>query len=672
MAGEMAEQVSRPAYANFCKVLSLEFSSGSWLKVGSRSVRSMKQTPSPLRGLVASGAMILALVSAQAAFLTQYGAFKNRDHDQTGPVPANPPTISDYGVFAFAVQTETDALLFGSVSAGGPVPMFLSPDSEDPIVLSGEAQFGTLAALNAAAPNNTFDFQFLSGEGDQLTASVSAGATAFPDAPALKNFAAGQDIDRTQAFTLQWDPSAQLGAADYVIAEVEADGEIIARSPFPWEGGALTGTATSFTIPAGVLPAEAELSGRINFVKITGSDTAAIPGATGLAGYVSGTDFPLKVRGGGGGGDTTPPAMFLSQPLSGAMGVNANTVVSFTFTEAMQPMQGITWTGVANASLFSYAWTDGGTKLNCTYAGGFASGAVVGWQLVPAGFKDLAGNELVPFQITGSFTVGGGGGGCINGVEDQPDSFVLARFARFVQNSAAAPVLAPSNPDGDSSVSFFASFRSSAVNVTAAQFGRPDGQIRLLNNTASRFFFFERFNTQAALEAAYPAGNYTPQLTLAAGGTSSLAVNLGAAPTVPHCANYDAAQAINAAADFTLTWDAFAGATTTDYLDVVILDAHSAEVFRRPDECATPPKPLSPTATSVVIPASTLQAGQTYSVELGFFKTSDFKSNASPPYTASGGYFHQTRFNIKTTGGATTGPVITAYTSRPTSTSKWT
>lgn len=176
------------------------------------------------------------------------------------------------------------------------------------------------------------------------------------------------------------------------------------------------------------------------------------------------------------------------------------------------------------------------------------------------------------------------------------------------------------------------------------------------------FLFQAGFNSEAELAAAYPAGNYTPQLTLTAGGTSSLTVNLGAAPTTPHCANYDAAQAINAAADFTLRWDAFAGATANDRVEIIIFNDQGTEVFRLPDECATPPKPLSATATSVVIPAGTLQTGgRTYAVELGFFKTSDFKNNASPAYTAAGGYFQQTRFNIKTTGGATTGPVITAF-----------
>jgi len=595
--------------------------------------------------------------------VSSYGVFKMRQHEQAGPPPASQLVVNGHGVYSYVVQSAPGSLLLASVSAANGTPTFMSDGGEDPLVLESQASFETEAQLDSDVPEGRLDFQFIDKTASILAAGMTLGGKAYPAAPVLKNFAAAQDIDRSSPFTLQWDPPAGLAASDYVIVQVDdGDGNRVAGSPKPWQSGALSGTTTTFTIPAGALPAGPGAEAEIIGIHVTATDTADIPGATGLVGYIASTKVPLTIRGGGGGGgDTTPPFMVFATPLSGSGGVAANVPVTFTFSEAMQPQKAITWTGVANPGSFAYSWSADGKVLTCTYPGGFAVGAGITWQLNAAGFKDVAGNPLlalVPSQLTGTFTVTGGSGGCGNNPQERGDTFLLARFANFLQDSAAAPV--PGAPEGDPVAAFFASFAPTALNPTGAELVLPGGQTKALGRVVSTYLFQQIFADETAMNAAFAAGRYLARVATA-GGTGSVAVDLGNAPVTPRCANHGAAQAIDAAADFALTWDAFVGAGSNDRIEITIRDGQGAEVFHRPDDCAVPPKPLAATATSATIPADTLRAGRVYEVELNFFKVSGIGTNASPAFSAFGGYSKTTRFHIKTTGGAPdVTPVITS------------
>jgi len=373
-----------------------------------------------------------------------------------------------------------------------------------------------------------------------------------------------------------------------------------------------------------------------------------------VSGYYRTTDITLQFKGGGTGGDTTPPMLVTPFPQVGAINVAANVSVTFTFSEAMQPRQDIFWTGVASPASFAYAWSQDAKTLTCVYAGGFAPGATILWQLQPTGFADLAGNALAAVQNAGMFIVATGGtSGCSNDLEQQPKTFTLARYAAFVQATAGAPIPQPQTPEGDPAAAFYATFSPTSYggNLTGAEAGLPSGQVRTLTGLSGMYFYSQMFSTVAQLEAAYPAGSYTARLLLAGGGNTSQSLSLGAGPNDPHCANFDAAQAVNAAADFVLRWDALASAGPNDRLELVIHGDQGTEVFRLPDECATPAKPLANTATSATIPANTLQPGRTYAADLTFIRVSDSKTGGSPSFSAFGGYAKTTHFTVKTLGG---------------------
>jgi hypothetical protein len=112
-----------------------------------------------------------------------------------------------------------------------------------------------------------------------------------------------------------------------------------------------------------------------------------------------------------------------------------------------------------------------------------------------------------------------------------------------------------------------------------------------------------------------------------------------------------AAQSINPDSDFTLTWDAFAGAVVgQDSLSLEISDAEGNLIFRAPDVCEG--RVLAVTATSVVLPKGLLAAGKNYTADLSFYRLNQ-QDRAMPGTTAKGvtASFRSTEIALKAAGG---------------------
>ena len=87
---------------------------------------------------------------------------------------------------------------------------------------------------------------------------------------------------------------------------------------------------------------------------------------------------------------------------------------------------------------------------------------------------------------------------------------------------------------------------------------------------------------RTAIDAAYPNGNYALIINAVNDGTKSnlLSVTGNTYPvTTPHISNFTAAQAIDPCVDFVLTWDAFSGGTTNDYVQLEIAPKRGNAVF---------------------------------------------------------------------------------------------
>jgi hypothetical protein len=82
-----------------------------------------------------------------------------------------------------------------------------------------------------------------------------------PNAPNLINLVAAQAVDSTQPFTLHWDPFPGGAVTDYILASVMSNWQ----SPNVGSAGALDGTATSVTVPAGTLAPGKAYSASLGF-----------------------------------------------------------------------------------------------------------------------------------------------------------------------------------------------------------------------------------------------------------------------------------------------------------------------------------------------------------------------------------------------------------------------
>jgi hypothetical protein len=173
------------------------------------------------------------------------------------------------------------------------------------------------------------------------------------------------------------------------------------------------------------------------------------------------------------------------------------------------------------------------------------------------------------------------------------------------------------------------------------------------NPSAHEQFILSAVNTnQTALDDIFGNGNYIFTV-VAANSNQQVTVNLPstlAQPGPPQLTSYTAAQSVNPAQAFTLTWDAFAGGTAKDYVYVVVGTAFGTST---PGTSTA----LKGTATSVEIPAGALQPNSTYSSSVSFYHLISTTNNSGYLKTALRSSL--TQFSLITTGNAVTPLTLT-------------
>jgi hypothetical protein len=414
--------------------------------------------------------------------------------------------------------------------------------------------------------------------------------------------------------------------------------------------------------PSGDWPPNTTITWRLNPV----GSLFPLTSATGTPlGMVSG-QFTTGA-GGGGGGNT--PELVAVVPAIGAVGVPVTTTVTFVFDRPMKkttPVAGaIQWQGNGlDPARFSYSWSADGQNLVADYDGDLPAMTMIAWRLNPPGattrLESAEGVPLPSDTFNGMFTTGntgGGGGGCDpDGIPDAWGGYNFGKSGAFVQTSTADPV-----PVAEEPFTFGAMVKSPQAGpvITAASVTLPGGAKK--NLSAAPFggflFFSDTPASEAALDAAYPGGNYTLRFTPSGQAERVITMNLPAAwPPVPKVANYTEAQSVNPKQDFTLRWNAFTGASAQDYISLVVSSTNfsgSTVVFEAPDLCV--PRELPVTATSIVIPANTLQPNQTYQATLTFARIGYFSTNAVPQMAGLAYVVRSTDFTLRTGAGTVTG-----------------
>jgi hypothetical protein len=357
------------------------------------------------------------------------------------------------------------------------------------------------------------------------------------------------------------------------------------------------------------------------------------------------------------------PHLTSSTPGNNAQSVATNTVVQFRFDLAMKQLTSaelggtpagnggaILWAGI-DAAKFNYTWSVDGRTLNCVYVGGFPKDAIVAWMLNPSTavvkFESTTAIALASENYKGSFFTAGPETGCSFGSYPANwGNFSINKFYNYVQNSAADPL-----PNGNGAFAFTAAAQGSLTSaVTAVSIVFPDAtttNLFVFNGTASAYLPTTNRDT---LNTKFPAGAYTMRLTQNNQPLHEIAMTMTAdSGVIPKLLNFDEAQTIDPATDFTLRWNPLPNPTGSNYLSVILVDDKGRTVFRAPNPCV--PRPLSPTDTSVVVPGHLLLTNTTYTGILQFGNMFYFDTNAIPSMAGSGNMGALTTFTAKTTGG---------------------
>lgn len=149
----------------------------------------------------------------------------------------------------------------------------------------------SLPTFNATFPSGNYTFNVQAAVSNQLFPVNLPASLVQPGAPHVSNYAAAQTVDASQPFTLTWDAFPGGTAADYISVSI---GDSFS-STNAGSSGALPGTATSITIPAGRLQAGSNYDGTIGFYRFTGTTNGA---SRSLVYRATTTQFTLTTRNG--------------------------------------------------------------------------------------------------------------------------------------------------------------------------------------------------------------------------------------------------------------------------------------------------------------------------------------------------------------------------------------
>jgi len=343
------------------------------------------------------------------------------------------------------------------------------------------------------------------------------------------------------------------------------------------------------------------------------------------------------------------PTILSTVPANGATGVSTTTTIVFTFSETMDTnaTAAFFYDAAFNIYTTTDSWNAGNTVLTCTPDSPFAANTNISWAVS----GQNPGGDLLGGIPIGSFNTGTGGGGGGGSGTNAITTFSVGKVHHYNQTSAGAATLDPLSPYGFSGVTSLSSNRT----ATSVALTLPTGSVSNLTHLPqpqAEIFIMSPFTTSlSSYDATFPDGDYS-FFVQAASSNQTIVVNLPttasmAQPGTPHLTNYPAAQTVDPSQPFVLGWDAFPGGTGADYIDVDVGN------YRSPDPGL--PGALTGTGQTFTIPAGTLEPNATYLSRVGFFRHvgATNANYATAAYRAT-----YTEFNVITTGGTATGPLI--------------
>lgn len=570
-------------------------------------------------------------------FLTVKGAEYSQTSTATPALKGATPWV-----FNDEVRLRLPGLVTNATVKFGNVTSNLAPECHDWYV---QAAYATSNALTTAFPNGNYTNTAWTLQDGIRSPVLSVTNNQWPAGPPhVTNYTAAQAIDPALPFKLGWDGFTGGTTNDFVLLQVDnQNGDRIFETPLMGELGAMTGVSSNYTFASNSLPPGQTLSGSLIFARgYTTTTNAAYPGVRMIAGYFRGTEFTMVTTG---TPDSSQPVFLQANPSDGEANVPVNSSIAFSFDEPMRDRESVEWSGNVDSNKFSYVWTADRRTLICSYATNLPANATISWALNPSSatcgaIEDLSGNQA-NFDQAGSFDTGSAGAGVKDVV-----LYGCGKQQQFTQTNSAVPAVT----NGFQFQAF--TELSAAYTITGGSVQPSNGLVRLLTTdpyeSGRNFDYQQDFTNQTSLDATFTNGFYIMALDCVHDGrrvaTNSLTGNTY--PSIPHVSNFNAAQSVNSTQSFTLTWDAFVGGTTNDFIQVNLSD-NNGDVFSSPQMPGLPGA-LNGLSNSIVIPAGVLTPGQTYEGELFFAKLITLNTNAYPGVTSLTFYGRRTDFNLAT------------------------
>ncbi len=226
----------------------------------------------------------------------------------------------------------------------------------------------------------------------------------------------------------------------------------------------------------------------------------------------------------------------------------------------------------------------------------------------------------------------------------------VGRDVYYLQSGPGEPALHPDDPDQFTSFSILVG--ESVHELSAASVTLPGGAVRTMSfDSDDEDWKSETRNASLdALLADFVDGDYTLKYTVPGGVEKEVKVTLGSTfPGVPQITNWTEAQSVLASEDFTITWSPIANMTEVDAIMIYIDDATGNGVYYDFPPYFIDEDGLRGTAVSATIPAGTLEADRTYTVEINALHFTDFDdSRAGQIFGAFN--LSNSEFQLNTTG----------------------
>jgi hypothetical protein len=157
--------------------------------------------------------------------------------------------------------------------------------------------FASQAAMDAVYTNGSYTFAMATRNNGFQFPVLTLPSADYPAAPHVGNFAAAQAVDPATPFTLQWINPPDATTNDYIwVFVLNGSGTTVFSTPYPPTNhiASLRGTSTSTVIPTNTCQVGDTYTGVIVFFRITGVNTTAYPGATGMTLIGASTAFPMS------------------------------------------------------------------------------------------------------------------------------------------------------------------------------------------------------------------------------------------------------------------------------------------------------------------------------------------------------------------------------------------